>query len=98
MHIFIKKINTNVTRARKADESVVRIEENSLSYLDKLSFSAVNKQLTENKRNKLHSSGIQGTSYGKRAAHCKILQWQVMNKKMNSNSMEHVQKQHFSFN
>ena len=27
----------------------------------------------------------------------KILQWQVMNKKLNSNSMEHVQK-HFSFN
>ena len=28
----------------------------------------------------------------------KILQWQVMNKKLISNSMEHVQKQHFSFN
>ena len=37
-------------------------------------------------------------SYGKRAAHCKILEWQVMNKKMNSNSMDYVQKQHFSFN
>ena len=37
-------------------------------------------------------------SYGKRAAHCKILEWQVMNKKMNSNSMDHVQKQHFNFN
>ena len=33
-------------------------------------------------------------SYGKRAAHCKILEWQVMNKKMNGYSMEHVQKQH----
>jgi len=28
----------------------------------------------------------------------KILEWQVMNKKKNSNSMELVQKQHFSFN
>ena len=30
--------------------------------------------------------------------HCKILEWQVMNKKINSNSNEHVQKQHLSFN
>ena len=43
-------------------------------------------------------SCIQGTRYGKRAAHCKNIEWQVMNKKTNSNSMEHVQKQHFSFN
>ena len=43
-------------------------------------------------------SCIQGMSYKKKAAHCKILEWQVMNKKMNSNSMEHVQKQHFRFN
>ena len=27
-------------------------------------------------------------SYGKRAAHCKNLEWQVLNKKINSNSME----------
>ena len=27
-----------------------------------------------------------------------ILEWQVMNKKMNSSSMEHVQNQHFTFN
>ena len=39
-------------------------------------------------------SCIQGTSYGRRAAHCKILEWQVMNKKMHGYSMEHVQKQH----
>ena len=36
-------------------------------------------------------------------AHCtlqtaEILEWQVMNKKMNSSSMEHVQNQHFTFN
>ena len=43
-------------------------------------------------------SCVQGTSNRKRAAHCKILEWQVMNTKMNSNSMERVQKQHFSFN
>ena len=36
--------------------------------------------------------------YGKEAAHCKILELQVMNMKMNSNSMERVQKKHFSFN
>ena len=28
----------------------------------------------------------------------KILEWQVMNRKMNSNSMERVQKKHLSFN
>ena len=27
----------------------------------------------------------------KKAAHCKILEWQVMNTKKNSSSMEHVQ-------
>ena len=32
----------------------------------------------------------------KRAAHCKTLERQVMNKKMDSNSREHVQKQHLS--
>ena len=36
--------------------------------------------------------------YGKGAAHCKILELQVMNMKMNGNSMERVQKKHFSFN
>ena len=43
-------------------------------------------------------SCVQSTSYRKRAAHCKILEWQLMNKKINSNSIEHVQKQYFSFN
>ena len=43
-------------------------------------------------------SCILETSYGKRAAHCKTLEWQVRNKKININSMEHAQKQHFSFN
>ena len=68
------------------------------------------KQTTENKRKRkiqaVHSC-IRGTSCGKRAAHCtlqkflnstqcKILEWQVMNEKMNS--MWNVQKQHLSFN
>ena len=34
----------------------------------------------------------------KKVVHCKSSEWQVMNKKMNSNSMAHVQKQHFSSN
>ena len=52
---------------------------------------------------KLHSSGIQAAVFRarvmeKKVAHYKRFEGQVMNKKMNSNSMEHVQKQHFSSN
>ena len=50
-----------------------------------------------NKRIKLHSSDIRGTNYGKKVAHRKILEWQVMNKNINNSAMEHIQQLQFSF-
>ena len=37
-----------------------------------------------NKRIKLHSSDIRGTNYGEKVAHRKILEWQVINKNINT--------------
>ena len=101
------KINYKNKKTNSGSKSrrVCRYKKGELFHiLDNLTVFSKNrkcKQTKENKRSKLHSSGIQlyaGTSYGKRAAHCKTLEWQVRNKKIHINSMEHVQKQHFSFN
>ena len=37
-----------------------------------------------NKTIKLHSSDIRGTNYGEKVAHRKILEWQVINKNINT--------------
>ena len=62
-------------------------------------YKVVNKQLKTNAVNLIQAlfSFIQGTSYGKRAAHCKIREWQVVNEKMNSNSMLNMYKTTLQF-